>query len=81
MINISQIEKITESEAPSGSLSSRTATDPGSYPQQYGKKYLLPGRGGEFTFTVSCGNKTDERGIGRPRWQIGPATIILNPEE
>ncbi|MCJ7819257.1 MAG: hypothetical protein MUP25_05470, partial [Syntrophales bacterium] len=46
MINISQIEKITESEVPSGSLSSRTATDPGSYPEQYGKKYLLPGRPG-----------------------------------
>jgi hypothetical protein len=46
MINISQIEKFTESGLPSGSLSSGKVATPGTYPQKYGKNYLLPGIAG-----------------------------------
>ena len=41
MINISQIEKFTESGVPFGSLSSEKVATPGTYPQKYGKNYLL----------------------------------------
>ena len=46
MINISQIEKFTESGVPFGALSAVKVATPGTYPQKYGKKYLLPGRAG-----------------------------------
>ena len=73
MINISQIEKFAESGEPSVAFSAVKVATPGTYPQKYGKNYLLPGKPVEFTFAVSCGNKTDERGNGRPCSQVGPA--------
>jgi hypothetical protein len=46
MINISQIEKFTESGVPFRPPTSGEAAIPGAYPLKSGKNYLLPGRGG-----------------------------------
>ena len=60
MINISQIEKFTESGVTCRPLFSGEAVTPKAFPGKSGKNYLLRGKPAEFTFTASYGNKTEE---------------------
>ena len=81
MINISQIEKFTESGVTCRPLYSGKAVTPKAFPGKYGKNYLLGGKEVEFTFTASCGKKTEENDIGRSCSEAGSATIIRSPKE
>jgi hypothetical protein len=57
MINISQIEKFTESGVSSVSLSSGEPAAPGIYRKNPVKIICSRDESAEFTFAASCGNK------------------------
>jgi hypothetical protein len=80
MIKNSQIEKFTESGVPARPLTSGKAATPKALPGKYGKNYLLRGKQVEFTFTASCGKKTEENDIGRSCTEVGPATNNSQPK-